>query len=479
MPQQAQETSLNDIAHMLSLDAGQLRAQFADIRPMAHQLHLQKGLQCGEAWREALAAISRSPKVAKLDPTEVLRKALARFIGWNFSTSHVDRSFSKQLGFSRFPQRGDVSKERINDEAQVLDIATFPLEDQKFVVLAARRMWARLYGMPRKHTNQRSDTGKKAANLSQSEAAWKRQRRADVDEQLQQHDLSKAASLEARIVGQGGWEDSHEKEKQFQLSKRHARLLEAIEDKSLDPASLDKGTLTSFQTYLETEEAKAAKKQAPKAPKADVWQRPAMPNLANKKFYTGNMKSAELVAALRKLHLLSVQSVFEADVLVTKDVCAPEIQHLFPIMLAGKLVCNGNVLYLTTGGKQGDSLQYVKQVKTKRFVYISPAFARDHGQLAVQILYHCKSGRSTHFPGTQWRHLGTPEELNNRWAACVRLQRQTEVFVFCTEQEKDDFQHFKKTFSAADAFSELGIVDRKLSAAGPSVANAPLWLVSG
>eukprot|EP00435_Cladocopium_sp_Y103_P069115 s847_g32.t1 len=381
MPQQAQET------------------QFTDIRPIAHQLKLQKGLQCGAAWKEALSAISRSPKVARLHPSEVLRKALARFIGWNFSTSHVERSFSKQLVFSRFPQRGDVSKERINDEAQVLDIATFPLEEQKRVVLAARRVWARLYGMPRKHTNNRNDIGKRAVNrdLSQSEAAWKRQRRAEVDEKLQQHDLSKAASLEARTVGQGGWEDSHEKEKKFQLAKRHARLLEAIEDKSLDPASLDKDTLTSFAKYLETEEAKAAKKPAPKAPKADVWQRPAMPNLANKKVYTGNMKSAELAAALSKLKMLSVESILEADVLVTKDVCAPEVQHLFPIMLAGKLVCN--VIYLTTGGKQGDSLQYVKQVKTKRFIYVSPAFARDHQQLALHILYHCKCGRSTSFQG--------------------------------------------------------------------------------
>ena len=88
------DTHLLRIAQLLSLNASALKAQFYDHRPIAARLFAQSGdISSSEAWRQAIQK-TKSSQSKTNHPSDVLVMALARFLGWGWSTSTAERTFA-------------------------------------------------------------------------------------------------------------------------------------------------------------------------------------------------------------------------------------------------------------------------------------------------------------------------------------------------------------------------------------------------
>jgi hypothetical protein len=88
------DAHLTRIAQLLTLNPSALKAQFHDHRPRAARLFAQSGeISSAEAWRQAVKQTQQS-QARKNHPSDVLVLALARFLGWGWSTSSAERTFA-------------------------------------------------------------------------------------------------------------------------------------------------------------------------------------------------------------------------------------------------------------------------------------------------------------------------------------------------------------------------------------------------
>lgn len=89
----AADKHLDRLAQLLNLNKISLKAEYRDHLPIAQRLFENAGdITNAEAWRQAIAK-SADRRHKKAHPSTVLVQALARFLGWSWSTSTAERTF--------------------------------------------------------------------------------------------------------------------------------------------------------------------------------------------------------------------------------------------------------------------------------------------------------------------------------------------------------------------------------------------------
>ena len=223
------------LSRFLSLPSRALQQQIDELRPVAMKLLEELCAEnvyhdqdlVSEAWRGAILLReneARDPRHARASTAEI-RAALIRCMAWVFSTSGVERLFSRQAVTSRM-SRAELSEDLIDHEMLCLMAESLPGADEA-IFAAARQIWQEFYGIPRKGCRERKDKGRQLGPRSGfTESAWLRQRHADIA----------AASYSARAslgnvsepeLGQGSWHASHDAYMDFTSSKREKLFLSA------------------------------------------------------------------------------------------------------------------------------------------------------------------------------------------------------------------------------------------------------------
>ena len=234
---------LSRLAETFGVDAGQLKAEVFDHRPLALAFMRSNDCTAMEAWRTTTQRTRGTSKALKRHPSAALHPVLIRWLTFMCTTSQAERGFAKMLHTLR-PPPSNASQDTEADAAKcVLD---YVASEEQAVIEAARKIWVERYGRPRIPSGIRLDQGVRrvvkvlsAANRRSSEIAFLRKRR---------HAMQRAAAASqagGQIQHPDRWLPEQAKEVKLHEDKREKRLVQALRE----------GTLRAEEISAELKEA--------------------------------------------------------------------------------------------------------------------------------------------------------------------------------------------------------------------------------
>ena len=372
----------------LKLDLGRLESQFEDHEPLAKKFFSERRMSPMEAWAEAIKLTQRRASMRTDHPCETLVAALIRFGAWHFSTSGVERLFGEGKNLAGVSKR-DKYGSLYSDELQI----NCDKDERKVAALVqkAREIWTATYGKARAASRQiRCDSNSKSKRSSPVDDAkpsleqWVKRRRMEVKKAGERCPKASATTEPpARVVGQDGWTDKHEKEKAFQDKKRARRFIEAIEEGTIDKAGLSEEMTLLVKMYHELEHERHKSWESGRKRAEALLAPPSPPTISGTKIYVnsgidvGNQQQWRRL--LRDRRAQQVQDRLEADLYIVEDVSQPGQRILWCCFLAGRAVCTLD--YVKTAGERGTILKYKAATESKRQVWASDAFKAKHVEI--------------------------------------------------------------------------------------------------
>ena len=124
----------------------------------------------------------------------------------------------------------------------------------------------------------------------------------------------------------------------------------------------------------------------------------------------------------------------------------------------GNYICD--VEYLSSEGKRGASLKFKAATAVGRTMHLTPQFAIQHEGMAVTLLKF-SSGQPS-----KWVYAADEPTFLQTVAKANHQKKPTQVIVFLTEADLPRFGAVKLRYTAAQAFADLAVLDRGLSATG-------------
>ena len=453
---------LEKLAATLGVDNRTLEAQLVDMWPMA-KANREAGKDNHEAWRLAIQRTRASANGSRAHPHETLVKVLASHCAWDAGTSTIERNFSLVHCLTSW-SRGPVGETLADDELQLITLKGkgFTLEDRRQLCAQARKVWTAVYGEPRCRSQPRMDRGKTRPLDTldpSSERAFLRERRLQVEEGSADVNVDTAAIPLERSVGQDGWEESHEREVRFQQAKRHARLLEGLSDGTLLDNEYCQADIQNLGE-VKAATAKTRRDYNTKRRRIDnVLASPVLPDTRGKTFYTRLALEAPLVKLVHGLGLTETENVLKADVYITENLGSHIDDYLWPSVLQGKLLVSRS--FLASGCKLGTTLRYFPACQVARSVHITPGFARDHPDRAVEVLHATDAGPNP--KETKWHFVEDAAEFTRLVNKVNRQNKRTTVIVFLADSDVQGglFPDVQLRVTAETFMDMLARIDRR------------------
>ena len=429
------ETQIQRLAKTFKVDLHHLRAQVEQLRPIASSVAQQ--LRCSNivAWKHTHEKTQHTASSRGTFPIDCALPVLQRYMTWIASSSGVEQNFSKA-------ERARVDRTPASETTEVINLT--PLlnsrpEERTQVCARAQEIYAATFGCTRPHRcSTRLDKGiKRKSRLSShgSEAEWLRRRRLAVKDATQDRLGATDGTLRSQgtimcIDDDGGtlraqgtilgnadharpaqWCAAHEKELQYQMRKKQARLVEAFRDGVLlQHEEGDVGILLDIKVekdkeadrrHLQTE--RRVQRKLGMLHRDLDWQQ-----LANIKAWCLPSKPStttdNISEALAKKGVNTTLDKMEARLFVVDNLEQPgnRIQWLVALH-GGWLVTVSRVLV-----NKGAFVKYMRAVSQRRLVYMTLSFYQQHPPIAEIVAGACAS------PGTKWRLLHTKEEYLHR-----------------------------------------------------------------
>ena len=462
------------LSQLLSIPARALQNQIEKVKPLALQLlaelksegiHQDRDL-VSEAWRGAILLheneASQTARHARRVPTTTaeIRAALLRCIAWVFSTSGIERLFSRQVSTSRL-SRSELSEALIDQEMLRLMAEDLPGSDEK-ICAAAQDIWQQFYGPPRRHCRSRKDKGRPQGPQQElAETAWLRQRSADIAAASAAF-KSELGNVSEPELGQGLWHASHDAYTEFAKSKRDKRLFETIEmgaalsrevtaDVLRSKAAHDEQQEVTARDYVRDQQRKRQKLAAPPSASFSfagslVW-------------LDGGLTKASLggAHAARDLGCQFVSEVKGASIVVCRSNPSQpsSLEAVWNLALLGGHSCSAD--FFTSAGRQGSALCFLAATKSgpRSSVFVSPLFTSRHIRIADIISY-----RSL-VDGSKWELVHTQIEFLTRVARANRAKKQNTVVAFPVDSEMSsaEFAACRRKYTFASALDALLQVD--------------------
>ena len=424
------------LANMLHLPHGQLLNEFQDMRPSALWYYRNGSPSSQQAWVAACKAAQQSHAQ--------LHSALCRYLAWQANTTSIERAFSKALQ-SCSSCRGDVSEHRLDDEVQLLSLASgvgrgraMALPKHSDLIESARELWTEQFGPPRNRERlpQHLLGQKRRASNDSSEASFLKKRRRDVEAGAGAAgiDAKTASTVAPRAVGQDGWLQAQEEERRFTQDKTKARFFEAVREGAVPYEKLSQRLKDLYHGFVAHDNKLSADAMARKS---FSFKRPSFPDLTGATvWWTEEAQTHGGEINLRRLSrsfgMTCCESALEATVHVYLQLSSAGLgTGLWAVALHGKFLMD--LRCFLSEGKQGGFVTYLPAISVARVVHITPQFARDHAELSHEILHYSKP----HFRGSsKWRReLSLPNFLTQVQKA-VASKHPTKVLAFGTEADR-------------------------------------------
>ena len=321
------------LAALSNVDSGCLNKQLHDLKAIAAR-HYQS-CQCTtlEAWAHAVSRTTRvRSSTAEAHPSDALRAVLIRFAALGGSTSGVERLFALGHVSSGYC-RTSLTESAINDELTLL-CDQDPAADDDLIKLA-RKEWVGMYGRTRTSKRpERIDAGvlrgfKTDQDGKVSLAAWQRKRSRDVADAANSGPLAGKrfkAIPQSRVVGQGGWTETHAEEAKFQERKRLITFLESVSSGMSLPSETTAG-VERAASLLEQHSCKVEAQYNKARAKADTMiAGPVKVNLKGARVYLDkalDIDPKKGKASVKAFGMNETQDRLAASVYVVADVTNP------------------------------------------------------------------------------------------------------------------------------------------------------------
>lgn len=449
------------LAKMLELCPAAFQAEFLDLRPSAEWFFANGSKTARDAWT---LAVEKTP-----GKHENLKHALIRLASWQVNTAQIERHFSKGLQAAR--KRGDVSESRLDDEVQLLDLNQFSkgrpmaLPKHKELIEAARVLWTEHFGPPRHREKlpEHLKGKRKLPETNDTEAAFLRKRRREVDASAKSVSVTEDVNPVLGNVGQNGWSEKHEKEKHFLEAKLQEQAMRAIAEGAIPWSEISPQLQQVYRTWAAHNEKLT--QDALRSKRVSI-QRPPFPNLAGRSVWwpeavQSQVGELQLRRLSRQLNLDVEESKFKATVHIWLQVSAPESEEDELLAgLHGKFVMD--IAAFKSHGKKGSFLIYRAATSIHRTVFITPKFARDHVEVARNILNFCRPYLRT----SSWIFEKDYSKFTELARKAIRDKKPTQVIVFGTEEEKQSELGNVKLFLQEHQLKSLSFFDPLRSAHG-------------
>eukprot|EP00973_Karenia_brevis_P091270 12406719-Karenia_brevis.AAC.1 len=368
----------------------QLRHEFKLHELCARHCHQKKNSDACSAWVDAVVSTQFSHKPAgPRREGQTLLKVLHRLQAWNGASSSI-----VEQGFSKI-RRGSPGAQADNtacDAAKIiLDVVPLlkPVHEKELAELinAAQRIWLEFWSPVRKSGHERMNfsaprTAAPEGEGPLSEAQWRRNRNASIQQDLAQRNMQTRAQVlhAATIASLPGWVASHESREASLLHAQAVnRALAVAGEDFLLPSEVSELNVMEAQEQLGKRALHDAEHDRVKRKKISELSRPSLEtcqgltihlqsNLPRNVFHECMTYIGENAAVAVPADSMDQAVMFVAN----SPARASECVQLAASMLGGCIVCP---LYLLTGGKQGSRVWFNAALGTKRRLFISEGFA--------------------------------------------------------------------------------------------------------
>ncbi len=191
--------SLQRLAKVFHLDPDSLQKEYKDLRTIAEAVHRNAGCSSHASWKVAFERTQDRAEMRKKYPVSNLLRVLAAYMAWTTSSSGVEQHFSKveRSQLDRHPGGPDTERRAVI----ALGRGACSQANNLSLCEVARGIFVEVRpGMARQRARTRLDKGvERPSSLRQdTEVAWKRRRRAEVDEAVAR--TTTTPSKQARAV---------------------------------------------------------------------------------------------------------------------------------------------------------------------------------------------------------------------------------------------------------------------------------------
>ena len=449
------------LASIFGVDRTDLETQLLDMWPLA-RTHRQRGVSNHEAWRLAIANTRSTARSRESHPHDALVKVLASHLSWAVGTSAVERNFAL---VEQFMSDRAITEPLADDEIQLITLKGITNKERDKLCTEARDIWIACYPKPRQRIKARRDRNAQRPGRMDpsSERGFMRKRRLDTEVAAASVSSLQAAEPVERIVGVGGWEESHEKEVNFQRAKRKHRLMESLADGTLLEDEYDEDDLRNLAEIQKLESNTRGSYLSSKRRMVAVLHAPQLPSLMGKLYHTRDDLGGEVYKRIRCVGLRMTENLHHADVYIVRSVGNTPVEFLWPAVLQGKFIISMDFLLAKgAAGTEGSMLRYQPACQIMRSIFVTPRFARDHANRALDVLTAAAQPGHTPIGGTRWTLVTDVEKFNSLIAKANRQKKRSSVAAFVTEDDirQNMFPSLHLQITAESFMEVLARIDR-------------------
>ena len=368
--------ALTRLANFFHLDVGTLISQYSDMRTFACAVQSSNPeLSAMEAWVKAVMTTKSKTTSSEHHPTSQLEQVLTRWLGWLPSSCALERNFSvmdKVVG----PSARHASNDRQRDLFCIVTSKLNSIEKAQ-IFESSRALWAQHFGATRVFKMSRIDKGilRPRSSERSTEAEFLKRRRIAVGAVC-------ATPAKGNIArGPRIWKEPHQKELDFQVAKKRARMLALGVEGQLLPEEKDADFDAETLRLLADCKKKDAEHQKNHRERKLILShaRPAPPAWVGKSVFLEITLADELSSAVRRLGLNKTEQRTCADVFVQHDVSALGGRVAWCLALKGGFVANPDFMKNSATGA------LVRHLPTSGSLWASVAFVEHNNDLFALI----------------------------------------------------------------------------------------------
>ena len=327
---------------------------------------------------------------------------------------------------------GTVRNEQLLNDHQDVMASRPNKQDDQDLVSQARAEWVAVYGVVRAsgtaHRAVRMDMGRQRNGKHMSMKRWVLARRAAVTDLVEKGDCARGQhTITEDPSDRPAWTESHTKEAEFIEAKRIRNLFEGVREGNVEVEQLSVADLHAVATEMaEQQRRDTTYDKDQRSKKREIRYQP--PELRGRTaFVEGGLDIFGGVDVMGAAGMQRVADRSIADVFVVRDMASIGKGIQWCVALNGGVVAS--LQYAKSGGASGPATAYKKATALRRWLWLSPAFAASHAELARVIDVACRR------KGGAWTRMAAKDAFLKRATAsnskaknqCLALVNKDEV----------------------------------------------------
>jgi hypothetical protein len=387
---------LAKLALAFKFDGPSLLEQFLEHQRVAQAEAVQSpGDAAAAVWKRALQKTQATARRRHAFQAEALVGVLQRFLVSPGSTSGIRQNFSmfKRVLGQQWNGSPEAEERRL---VLLLAAAASPAPDAELLA-AARLIWARVFGAPRRGAPklQRAPAPEQQPRSAQNAAAWLRRRRQDVAARTGSASGGQLVAGDAAVdaAAMAAWSAKHDGEVRRQKAVRAEHLKTTIQHGCAPTELLGPAGSQEMQAFRTAEEARERTLDARQRHQASRFQTAPAPDVRGCRVFVDeearevlNKTPAQWALARRQGEIILVEDRAVASIFVALNPSQPGDRTSCVAAMTGALVSTPE-LFLNPPGV---ALKFQRALSLPRHIYLSTGCSSRHNVMVALMWRVCE-----------------------------------------------------------------------------------------